>query len=111
MATNYIAPDDPLTLPAPAGGVVSSTPYKIGDTFGIAGNTAAAGDLFPLHRRGVWDLPKATAVNWLVGVKLYWDDTAKKVTNVSSGNTLIGTARQARINADTTAEVALGLVA
>lgn len=111
MATNFIAPDDPLTLPAPAGGVVSGTAYKIGDSFGIAGNSAAAGENFPLHRAGVWLLPKATAVNWLVGVKLYWDDAAKKVTNVSASNTLIGVSRHARVNADTTVEVALGIVA
>lgn len=111
MAKNFIAPADPLTLPAPVGGVVSGTPYKIGDTFGVAGNTAAAGDNFPLHRDGVWELPKATAVNWLVGAKLYWDDTAKNITNVSTANTLVGVSRQVRINADTTVEVALGIVA
>lgn len=111
MATNYIAADDPLSLPAPAGGVVSGTAYKIGDAFGVAGNSAAAGDIFPFHRRGVWSLPKATAVNWLVCAKLYWDDTAKKVTNVSASNTLIGVSREVRVNADTTVEVALGIVA
>lgn len=111
MATNYIAPDDPLSLPAPSGGVVSGTAYLIAATFGIAGNSAAEGAIFPLHRRGVWLLPKATAVNWLVGAKLYWDNTAKNVTNVATNNTLIGVSREVRVNADTTVEVALGLVA
>lgn len=111
MATNFIAPDEPLTLPAPSGGVTSSTAYLIGAAFGIAGDSAAEGEGFPLHRRGVWRLPKATAVNWTVGAKLYWDNTAKNVTNVATNNTLIGVSREARVNADTTVEVALGLVA
>ncbi|PZR94164.1 MAG: hypothetical protein DI537_08730 [Stutzerimonas stutzeri] len=112
MATNFIAPADPLTVPAPAGGVISGTAYLIGAAlFGIAGNTAAEGVGFPLHRQGVWSLPKAGSVNWAIGAKLYWDNTAKAVTNVATNNTLIGVSREARVNADTTVEVALGLVA
>lgn len=111
MATNYIAPDDPITVPAPVGGVVSGAAYLIGALFGIAGNVAAEGVGFPLHRRGVWSLPKAAGVNWTVGAKLYWDNTAKAVTNVATSNTLIGTARNAAANGDAAAEVILGLVA
>lgn len=108
MAKNYIAPSDPVTVPAPAGGVVSGTAYLIGALFGVAGNSAAQTVPFPLHRGGVWLLPKATAVNWLVGAQLYWDNTAKLITNVSSGNTAVGKARNDRVNADTDAEVILG---
>jgi predicted RecA/RadA family phage recombinase len=111
MAKNYIAPSDPVTVPAPAGGVVSGTAYLIGALFGVAGNSAAQGLGFPLHLRGVWELPKTTGINWLVGAKLYWDNTAKAITNVAAGNTLVGTARNDRVNADTVAEVILGIVA
>ena len=111
MANNFIAPADPHTLPAPAGGVVSGSAYLIGAAFGIAGNTAAEGAGFPFHRSGVWSMPKATGVNWAVGAKLYWDNTAKAVTNVATSNTLIGVSREARVNADATVEVALGVVA
>lgn len=111
MAKNFIAPADPVTVPAPSGGVVSGTAYLIGSLFGVAGNAAAVGVGFPLHRTGVWELPKATGVNWLVGAKLYWDNAAKVVTNVATSNTLIGTARNDRVNADTVAEIVLGIVA
>ncbi|QEL26147.1 DUF2190 family protein [Bosea sp. F3-2] len=111
MAKNYIAPSDPVTVPAPAGGVVSGLAYLIGALFGVAGNTAAAGIGFPLHVRGVWSLPKAAGVNWLVGAKLYWDNANRVVTNVAAGSTLIGTARNDRINTDTDAEVIFGIVA
>lgn len=111
MAKNFIAQADPVTIPAPAGGVVSGLAYLIGALFGIAGNTAAAGVGFPLQTRGVWELPKAAGVNWLVGAKLYWDNTAKAITNVAAGNTLVGTARNDRVNGDAVAEVILGIVA
>lgn len=111
MAKNYIAPSDPVTVPAPAGGVVSGLAYLIGALFGVAGNTAGAGIGVPLHLRGVWELPKATGVNWLVGAKLYWDNTNKVLTNSASGNTLVGTARNDRVNGDTVAEIILGIVA
>lgn len=111
MATNYVAPGDPVKMLAPTGGVVSGTAYLIGALFGVAGNTAAQGIEFPLHTVGIWNLPKATGVNWVQGAKLYWDDTAKNVTNVSSGNTLIGTSREAQINGDTFVNVRLGIVA
>ena len=29
---------------------------------------------------------------WTAGAKVYWDNSAKRVTNVASGNTLIGVA-------------------
>jgi predicted RecA/RadA family phage recombinase len=38
------------------------------------------------------DLTKAASQAWTAGAKVYWDNTAKRVTNVASGNTLIGVA-------------------
>lgn len=111
MASNFVALGEPLKVIAPAGGVVSGTAYLIGAAFGIAGDTAAEGEEFGLHRQHIWRLPKAAGVNWTAWAKVYWDNAAKNVTNVSAGNTLIGISREARINADTTVEVALGLVA
>ena len=45
------------------------------------------------------------AVNFTLLQKVYWDDAAKKVTNVSVGNTLIGRALEAK---DLTGGVAAG---
>lgn len=111
MATNFVALGEPLKVTAPAGGVISGNAYLIGAAFGVAGDTALEGEEFGLHRQHIWRLPKATGVNWTAWAKVYWDDAAKKVTNVSAGNTLIGLSREARINADPTVEVALGIVA
>lgn len=50
--------------------------------------------------------PKA-AVGWSALDKLYWDNTAKAVTNVATSNTLIGYALEAALSGDATT----GLVA
>ncbi|NMW23480.1 DUF2190 family protein [Rhodanobacter denitrificans] len=47
------------------------------------------------------------AVAWAVLDKLYWDNTAKVVTNVSTSNTLIGYALEPALSGD----AATGLVA
>ena len=41
---------------------------------------------------GVIDLAKVASQAWTAGAKVYWDNTAKRATNVASGNTLIGVA-------------------
>jgi len=90
MATTKIAPGDTLTFVAPSGGVVSGTAYKINDVVCVATVTAAAGELVAFAVEGIWSLPKAATITPNPGVKLYWDDTNKVVTNSASGNTLIG---------------------
>ena len=90
MATTKIAPGETLTLVAPSGGVVSGTAYKIGDVVAVATVAAAPGALVAFALDGVWSLPKAASITPNPGVKLYWDDTNKVVTNSASGNTLIG---------------------
>ena len=36
--------------------------------------------------------PRSRSQAWTAGAKVYWDNTAKRATNVASGNTLIGVA-------------------
>lgn len=51
------------------------------------------------------DAPKATGSAWVLGEKIYWDDTAKKFTDVSTSNTLCGYANAAAASGDTTGSV------
>lgn len=74
---------------APAGGVVSSGGYKIGDLFGVAATTAAEGVPFELAVEGVYTLPKAAGAIGQ-GVKVYWSSADGNVTTTAGGNTLIG---------------------
>lgn len=91
METSY-APGGVLELTAPSGGVVSGTAYLIGSLLVVAAQTAAETVKFEGATRGVFDLPKATDDAFTEGAKAYWDDTAKKLTTTSGGNTLVGIA-------------------
>lgn len=105
--TNYIQEGDVLEAVAPSGGVVSGTAYLFGVMVGVACVSAAETESFSLAVSGVFELPKATSQAWAVGAKLYWDDTAKKFTTTSSGNTAAGNAAKAAGSSDTTGHVLL----
>jgi predicted RecA/RadA family phage recombinase len=107
MAANHIQPGKVLELTAPAGGVVSGTPYLVGALFVVALTTAAAAASFRAATDEAWELPKATGQAWTEGAALYWDDTAKKVTTTSAGNTKIGCAIAAAASGDTVGKVLL----
>lgn len=96
-----------LDCVAPSGGVTSGKGVLIGTMFGVAAVTALVGESFALHLEGVYILDKATSQAWTVGAALYWDDTAKKVTTTSGGNTKIGVATAIAGSADTTGYVRL----
>lgn len=74
MAKNYVNEGNNVTLPAPAGGVVSGVPAKIGALMVIPLDTAAAGKPFTGKTNGVWRLPAATGLT--VGEHVKWDSTA-----------------------------------
>jgi len=81
-----------LTLTAPSGGVVSGTAYLIGSLVVIATETVAQTLPFTALAVGAVDVPKVVEEGWTEGLKLYWDDSAKKFTSVVSTNTLVGVA-------------------
>jgi predicted RecA/RadA family phage recombinase len=107
MATNSRNTGDQMTFTAPTGGVVSGTAYLIGGLLVVANITAAQTLPFTGGTRGVYSLPKATGAAWTEGQVLYWDDTAKKITGTSSGNTKVGCAAAAAASGDTTGLVRL----
>ena len=54
-----------------------------------------------VYQSEISDAPKA-AVAWSALDKLYWDNTAKVITNVATSNTLIGYALEAALSGDAT---------
>jgi predicted RecA/RadA family phage recombinase len=88
---NYIQPGHAITLVAPYD-VVSGSGLLVGAIFGVASHDALSGAEVETQLTGVIDLAKTASQAWTAGVKVYWDNTAKLVTNVASGNTLIGVA-------------------
>lgn len=90
---NFVSSGGSLDLVAPSGGVVSGRGVKIGGLFGVAATTAAEGETFALAKRGVFDFAAETHAStqgMAVGDTAYWDDTNKRITKTSSGNTAVG---------------------
>jgi predicted RecA/RadA family phage recombinase len=90
---NYVQRGQVLELTAPVGGVVSGSAYLIGQLLVVATVDAAAGEKFSGYvGREVVALPKVAEEAWTENLKLYWDDTAKKITKVVASNKLVGVA-------------------
>lgn len=107
---NYSQPGEVVTLTA-AASVVSGTAYKTGSLIAVACVSASTGESYSAAVTGVFTLPKATGQTWSEGSKLYWDDSGKKFTTSSGGNTLAGVALAAAGSSDTTGLVRLDGVA
>jgi predicted RecA/RadA family phage recombinase len=99
-----------ITVPAPYD-VAAGDGCLVGSLFGVASNTVLSGARVPIDTGGVYAIKKTAAQTFTVGAKVYWDNTAKSVTGVSSSNTLIGVATAAAAGGDATANVRLGIVA
>lgn len=105
MAKNFIQDGDLVTIPAPAD-IASGALLIAGSLIGVTANSAKSGELVPVHRAGVWALPKAAGAIAL-GAKVYWVAANSNLSTTSVGNTLVGIARDAAADAATTVNVIL----
>lgn len=105
---NYIQLGDNITLPAPYD-VASGAGALIGSIFGVASTAQLSGEDTSFVRVGVFTLPKATGEAWSASAppKVYWDNTNKRCTTTSAGNTLIGAGASGAQSADTSGNVLL----
>lgn len=88
---NYIQSGKMVTAIAPSGGVVSGNAYLIGSLFGVAATSEDQGSEVEIATVGVFELPKTTSQAWASAfAAIYWDNSTKKLTTTSSGNTKIG---------------------
>lgn len=104
---NYVQDGDILTLTAPyavssGGGVLVGT-----NLFGIAANDIANGENGEVKTRGVFDITALSTDTGSPGAIWYWDNTNKRVTTTSSGNTKIGVGVATKSSGATTARVRL----
>ena len=88
---NFVQPGEVLTLTAPYA-LTSGDGFKVGGIIALATADAANGAPVEGVVAGVYDVKKTSAQAWTVGLKLYWDDTAKEFTSTSTSNTLAGVA-------------------
>ena len=103
---NFVQPGDCLTIPAPAD-VLSGAVVISGAIIGIAAGDALSGTDVDVETRGVFTLPKVSALAISVGDILYFDSATKLVNKTASGNTRIGVAVSAAANPSGTVEVRL----
>lgn len=95
-----------VTLVAPYA-VASGAGALVGSIFGAATSAVASGASGEFKRKGVLDMAKVSTEVWSVGAKIYWDDTAKLCTSVSTSNTLVGAAAAVTANPSATGWVLL----
>lgn len=103
---NYIQPGEVVTVTAPYA-VASGDGVLVGTLFGVACNAAALGDQVEINTRDAFELKKTSAQAWTQGAAIYWDNTARECTTVTTSNTLIGKALVATVNPSATGIVRL----
>lgn len=103
--TNYVQKGKTLLLTAP-GDLTSGQGALIGSIFGVATEDVASGANGEFVVEGVVTLPKAAGAV-TQGELIYWDNTAKDATTVSTSNKLIGAATLAQASADANVTVRL----
>lgn len=106
MAKNYVAAGRTITFTAP----YARNPGEaalLGSIVGISLGTLANAASGEWAVEGVWDVAKVNAQAWTAGALIYWDDSAKLFTNVSTSNTRVGIAALAAANPSATGRVRL----
>ena len=106
---NFIQPGDTITAAAPYD-VASGAGALISTMFGVAAGTYANGAEGEFKLTGVFDFPAethATDQALAVGNAVYWDNTNKRMTKTSSGNTKVGVAVLAKASTAATVRVRL----
>ena len=88
-----------ITLPAPAGGVVSGGFYRIGRFFGCAVATVPAGKPFTLDREGVWKVKtEGQGAAIAIGDPIFWEagraDAEFHNDGADAGGILVGYAME-----------------
>lgn len=104
---NYKGSGDIVTVPAPED-ASSGEFLKVGEIYGVAGIAVANGAPVPLHRRGVFVLPKETGASWSVGDQLYWSIATKVFSKDNTDAAVRAVAGAIAGSADATGTVILG---
>ena len=78
-----------------------------GAIFAVATDAAANGAAVECKRDGIFTITALNTDTGTVGTKMYWDNTNRRVTTTSAGNTLVGALMAAKTNGQTTATVLL----
>ena len=102
----FVQPGLSVPLPVPYT-VTAGQGALVGALFGVVAVDALSGATAEVVVNGVFDITKEAPLVIAVGARVFWDNTNKRVTTTSTGNTAIGHAVVAAASADTTARVRL----
>jgi predicted RecA/RadA family phage recombinase len=105
---NFIQDGNALDLAAPYARS-SGEAAKIGSIFGVAIKTVSSAEVATFYTEGVYELVKDTT-DITEGLKVYWDDSAKKITATSTANLPVGLAVAAAGTGATLVKVKIGSV-
>lgn len=106
---NYVQRGDALVVTAPyavsAGGGV-----QVGSAlFGVAVDAASSGATnLVIRTEGVFDIAKATTQAYAAGARVFWDNSGKTLTSLTTGNIEAGVVIAAAGTTDTTARIKIG---
>lgn len=104
---NYVQPGKIVTVIAPAD-VTSGSGLLVGSLFGVCTTDAKSGEDVEVQTVGVFELPKTTSQAWAAAwAAIYWDNSTKKLTTTSSGNTKVGVNMKAQGANDAVARIRL----
>ncbi len=103
---NYIQDGCTLTLTTDRA-VSSGGGFLAGAIFGVASGTYASGDAGEFLTEGVFELAKTSAQAWVIGDKIYWDDTNYRCDSDGTVGQLIGVATAVAANPSSTGYVKL----
>lgn len=103
---NFIQPGAVVPVTAPYA-VSSGQGVKVGALFGVAVVGALQGSPVEIKREGIFDITAVTADTAPQGTKVYWDDTARKITTTATNNTAVGVVVADKANGDLLARVLL----
>lgn len=105
---NFVQPGDTITVTAPYALSAGDGALVGTNIFGIACNTYANGATdAEIMLEGVYDITALSTDTASVGAYAYWDNSNKRITTTSAGNTKVGLFVGAKANGDTTARVRL----
>lgn len=98
---NFVQPGEVVTLTAPYDRA-SGQGALVGALFGVATVDVLSGAEAEFALDGVFKLEKSAGAGTAIaqGAKAYWDNTAKKLTGVASGNTHVGYGIVAAVDGD-----------
>lgn len=104
MTKTFVQPGDSINMTAPYA-VTAGQGVLVGAIFGVAANDAAISTAVEIATKGVFDITKQPSLAISAGVRVFWDDTNRRITTTATGNYQVGMATVAALAADATVRV------